>query len=694
MKSIRQLIRQPIKTSLGIVLITCSFAVLCVSWGQSLLASKIDRQLNEMFVAVALPAVEYTKAADQWALNYAVAHPEVIQRVCTPGLISAYIPAMKPDNYLTHLGLDSGKNTNNFKWLPNESTNQYTSFLLEITLTELDAPSSMVRYTENGVNKYVDAPHVGVSASFTGRVENIIGLAEGYPNYQGFTVSGMLKFPSAEEFESLELTTGSRCLIYGTFLHDNDWALRCMLTDKLPQLNGNLFDAFDPEKLYVWETDETVQTVGTYQFDGFVYDIAAWELALMRTIYVKVEDESRMPNYVWDLDSGGNPVAKILDYREYPDNNGRLISVTPAEYNDRYAAPTIVRLEGTAEDFIASEENTIWKNALHNIEINSHAFPMIGVENITDIADFILGKADIVQGRSFTEEELARGARVCVISHSLAQLNGLNVGDTLTAQLYENDPGVPYQINIAEGNGCVNPVACFFYENTMDLHQKEEYTIIGLYEQDVEWDNIDNNLYSFTPNTIFVPQTAISVKMDYGYGGFFRTFVLHNGTINKFQQAASAAGFSNMFYFNDNNYSAVEESLQFYNKSVGSIYWVSAGTYVIMMLLFFLLFPIQQRRVVLMMDTIGASRIRQIIHVMMNSIGIIGPGVLLGTAAGTVLLQKVQSLLAQETYLLPMAEMNVGVILVISGVQFIFVALVTLLIAIVMTRRKNLMRCL
>src|SRR5699024_7722491 len=99
----------------------------------------------------------------------------------------------------------------------------------------------------------------------------------------------------------------------------------------------------------------------------------------------------------------------------------------------------------TAEEFLTREAGELWKSALEDIQIQNHSFPMIGVEKLEYIPDFLRGTADIVQGRNFTQEELETGAKVCILSESLAQANGLEVGDTLSVQLFPEDVSLPGQ---------------------------------------------------------------------------------------------------------------------------------------------------------------------------------------------------------------------------------------------------------
>ena len=58
MKTIKQLLRQPLKTLLGVILMTLAVAVLCVCVGQALAAQTTKQQLDERFSTVAVPSMQ------------------------------------------------------------------------------------------------------------------------------------------------------------------------------------------------------------------------------------------------------------------------------------------------------------------------------------------------------------------------------------------------------------------------------------------------------------------------------------------------------------------------------------------------------------------------------------------------------------------------------------------------------------
>ena len=80
----------------------------------------------------------------------------------------------------------------------------------------------------------------------------------------------------------------------------------------------------------------------------------------------------------------------------------------------------------------------------------------------------------IAQGRAFTEEEYTAGAKVCLVGDYIAELNGWQLGDTLSLSFYETE----YVYGrFRETTAFRSPTKDFFDEG--------EYTIIGMYSGNV-----------------------------------------------------------------------------------------------------------------------------------------------------------------------------------------------------------------
>ena len=327
----------------------------------------------------------------------------------------------------------------------------------------------------------------------------------------------------------------------------------------------------------------------------------------------------------------------------------RSITFTMKDYSalsdcgKQYSVPTIAHLEGKVEDFLASAEGQPWQKALDAIAINNQCFPILGVDNLNYIADFIRQKARISQGRDFTAEELSDGTKVCILSESLAEANGIAVGDTITLRYYEYDYDSPYQTFLLENPmaaGIQSPAAIYYTATTPFVNEGASYTVVGLYRNN-GWEDPENNIYSFTPNTVFVPKASVSGTMDYADQGLFRTIVLENGSMAAFRSATEAAGYGNLFTYYDQGYSEVQGQMTNFrdmaNKAVITGI-VLAGA---MFLIYLLLLPMQQKKTLYTMTSLGASPFHKLRHVLSCVLVHMTPGAVIGFALSQLLWQQV-----------------------------------------------------
>lgn len=329
--------------------------------------------------------------------------------------------------------------------------------------------------------------------------------------------------------------------------------------------------------------------------------------------------------------------------------NVRSVTFTMKDYSalsdcgKQYSVPTIAHLEGNVEDFLASTEGQPWQETLDAIAINNQCFPILGVDNLNYIADFIRQKARISQGRDFTAEELSDGAKVCILSESLAEANGVTVGDTITLRYYEYDYDSPYQTFLLENPmaaGIQSPAAVYYASTTPFVNEGESYTVVGLYRNN-GWEDPENNIYSFTPNTVFVPKASVSGTMDYADQGLFRTIVLENGSMAAFRSATEAAEQGNLFTYYDQGYSEVQGQMTNFRDMANKAVIAGIALAGAMLLIYLLLLPLQQKKTLYTMTSLGASPFHKLCHVLSCVLVHLIPGAVIGLALSQLLWQQV-----------------------------------------------------
>lgn len=706
MRSLKLLLRQPLKTLLGILLVAIAVASLCVSVGQTIAASRTEQKMNSVFQVAAFPAITYSKEMDEWVHAYAEQNPGVIDHIASASLVSAYVPSLIPDNYTSHV-IQTVSQANELQ--AGGNITQYTTAALVVTLTEIGKPienqvlgidGKLMVQVADGVYSEINTEQAsGVTVHLEGVVEKVIELEQGYSNPVGYLASMTLMLKNAAALSELNLVVGERYLVYTTTYYD-DWITRNELA---LNMNIPMFEAFDMGKLTlfdqpIYESGKKID--GKYDFDGWIHGVTEDEINGMRKVYLTVSDPASIPDVSYVVDWESEPDSYLQGaLTRVSSSNGDLFflmgtETTPVyavteqvsnkseEYYERYARPAIVHLNETVEEYLSSDDGILWKTSLNDAAVNNHSFPIIGVENLKYIPDFLRGMAKIVEGRDFTEEELKSGAKVCILSESLAQSNGLTVGDSVSVRLFEGDKDLPGQFE----TNVVNPVAQLYHSSTTKLEEAQSYTIVGLYRQDSPWGDIDENLYSFTPNTIFAPKTALPDWQNGEFRGLFRTILLDGRNMEKFFAAVAMEENEHAFLYFDNGYEAVAESLQNYQIIAGRVLGIGITVYSIMQFLFLLLYPAQQKKTLYTMECLGANRWQRMAYVQLNSLGILIPGTVLGTTIGSILWEYVVQFLLNSTESALAVKMEVWILVLIATAQLIVASYLVHLISIPLGR--------
>lgn len=724
MNTIRQIIRQPVKLIFGVLVVSLAVSILSVCLGQAIVADQTEAKIEYNFTTVALPTTKYnysdsfftdfegnqipyvkwseTLPAEitDWICHTAQTRDDLVETLASPGLASAYFPGITPDNLTQHnyyyplRGSDEAMAPHNL-----ETKATYACAMLEIELTEIGEPNeNFIRGTlEDGT----DASMVTrISVELTGTIKSVVSLEEGYDDPTGRTIYMTFELPNMESLDAMKLEEGQRYLVYGVNYLDGDWALRGMIAERLSENLGYYLDYREIDNdnaVYLTEKEKEgfleINTLAseapeaTYSYDGKRIHIAKWEMELKDAVTLTIKDNASFGNYEYiRCENGAYPT---IDWTRYiTDENGNKAEISEEEWQERYKIPTIAPLDGTVEDFLASDEGTLWQRQLEYAEINYHAFPVIGVEKLGYIADFARETARIVDGRDFTVEELHSGAKVCILSETLAAANGLSVGDTISPQFYNYDFDNPNQSFLSEGAGVVNPWA-YKFANTTEWASTEEYTIIGLYRQDNAWCDVSENLYSFTPNTIFVPHSSVTSDIDYGNQAFFQTLVLQNGIMEQFRTLVDEAGFEGLFVYYDQEYTTIVDALMNYRDVAQKAMIVGIAVYAVILLLFLLLFPGSQGRTLNTLNALGAKRGQRIAQVFFSGVGILLPGTLMGMLSAMLLWSNVVSRLAESVGEMVTLEMEPIVLGGIALAQLVLALLLTALLALPMTRNRG-----
>ena len=613
MKSILQLIRRPIKTGMGILLVTLAVVILVAGVGQYGAAVVSRAELEENYDTIGILSQEYLTSSTGTALTIAqlpekcqnflketLAREDLVKAQSYTGGLSAYIPALEPENFSWYENGDYLRNGENIG-------NPYRCAMLEVRLDQIASGIYEETYQYENSEGSTTVRN-SISLLCRGTVTKVIAMEEGFASPVGKTIALTVKVYDEAALEALQLEAGQRFLVYGMDYSDGRG------TQLMSRIATNL-TAY--EELF----GKTAYTDGVLDPDSLakgidccmtVWDYSAFPVVSQEQGQFLVQEDVRR-YYQWENGS--------LVYRDGP----------AEEFVRQYTVPTMTKLRGTAEAFLSSEEGDFWRTALEELQISLHGFPVLAVEKLQYQVAFARETARIVSGRDFTQAERREGSKVCILSETLAARNGLSVGDTIEMQNYGFD------FNIAAQRTTVNPT-CFpsagIYSRAMGFTSpKETYTIVGLYRQNNAWDGQD--AYGFTPNTIFIPKAAASGEMFTGTSGVYYTLVLQNGKMEAFGQLQKEAGFPDLFICYDQGYSQISKNLNTFQAVTSKALYIAIGAYAAILLLYLILFPMEQKEHFRQMRLLGAGTKQQLAHSLLSNGCILVIGGILGGVVGS-----------------------------------------------------------
>ncbi|MDE7225060.1 MAG: hypothetical protein K2O34_14945, partial [Acetatifactor sp.] len=625
MTSLRQLIRHPLKTLLGVVLIMIACTLLCVSLGQYFASGLTRRQVEAEYTTIAVPTSQF-QVTERWDEKGNIERitmeelleirkffselparfPRAVKSVEQHDFISAYSSDVELMNYTGIFPPYAGDSMTGINTMP------YTCamFVIEINkiadvhpyLTEL-LPLEYI--TLQGMNP----DDYGVKADVTGTVLEVCALQSGYENPVGRTIRLEVRTESEEAFLGLGLEVGKRYLVYGTDYMDWNWIVKCNISRNQEFYNNISWENIVPlteEEKQRFDNDKSLSGTENYAAK-YIYEIDGEEFWLT----MSQSELDRIDSCSMTVCTNPQVLQGHLSEKEirlvFSDRESSVISIE--EYSKRYQQAGIVKLDSDVAEFLEAPENQIWKAALRIAEINNHSFPVIATDNLQGIAQFGTQDALIVNGRRFSADEYEQGRPVCIISESLAVQNKLDVGDHISLQYYEDDLNMRTPIYLHTAN----PVPHFYSPYEGFSSEEITYEIVGLYRQKQEWTTDE---YSFTPNTIFVPKKSVCGQTETLSGGVFRSYILENGMTEWLEEELTALGYDGLLAYYDQGYSEIADSLSKYFVVAGRILLAGIAGWCILIAVFLFLFPVHQRQAAERMWTLGAPRSWVVKHIL------------------------------------------------------------------------------
>ena len=399
----------------------------------------------------------------------------------------------------------------------------------------------------------------------------------------------------------------------------------------------------------------------TYLMFGMTYGFAT-EVDSQAYQYIVKEDLSGHQTLLYDHGVGTALEDSLLIDGGDVESDGRFYGAMSADQ-----PPIYQEYEGNLEDFLASEEGSLWRETwIPMCERNYASANVLLTDNIYSILAFNDGTASILDGRDFTQEDYETGAQVCMVSSAYAQKNGLSLGDTLNMDLYTCDSALGMswvQSGFSVTTEMLNLFEPLKEENKLGM--QKDYTIVGIYSAP----EFPVSRYAFDCNTILVPKNSVPDSDAYEQPGnsLLISAVLDNGSGKAFLEALEAQGYENVFEVFDMGYSTVAGSLIAARDNSLQLFIIGLAVFLLSSLLFYVIIIQCLKPVICSMRNIGVKPkmiLGQLLAVLLGSAAC---SVAVGTVMSAALFGQISGLLLSGGIAL-----SPGAAVLCAGAQLIF----------------------
>ena len=362
--------------------------------------------------------------------------------------------------------------------------------------------------------------------------------------------------------------------------------------------------------------------------------------------------------YLW---TSGNPHSVTFDklslglsgisYYFYPNTlyYSAVGLLTQSAPNQTYLS--LRRYEDTKND-------PVWAEYTQAVEYEGHSFAVTLTEDISLIPAWHAGSMYLYDGRMITEAEYASGARVCMVSSRMAELQGWQVGDSLDMHLYACDTF--FDTALIDDETQLPPMLnANYYQNCGGFFQEDTYEIVGIFGQTSLGDIGDTaeEVFYNPWNSIYIPANAAPNAPEGPIQPSLITIELKNGSIEEFKAAVEEMGLTDQtpgeyeikFSYFDQGYSKIADSLQEMNRNAKLLLGLSAVLLTVTMILTAFLFSRQHRHSAGILRLLGGSRGQAFAAILACAAAVAAAGGILGTILGGTLTQSVGASILGDT---------------------------------------------
>ena len=328
------------------------------------------------------------------------------------------------------------------------------------------------------------------------------------------------------------------------------------------------------------------------------------------------------------------------------------------------------------DGFWQTEMGDYYRQIAEAAEYTAYSLTAVTVNRLDGIEAFSENRVWVSEGREFTEEEIASGAKVCLVSAAMAQEMGWALGDMLNMSFYpcrylytagdymqhsscrqeaiESSP-------IYQPNEAIYPSAYHDFPS-MHIFDQGEYEIVGIYDGMVGFGRESSgNHKNFYENTdgkgvyfmnVYIPSNSVANQPTPKLSENNTTLWINPKKLLDFQAALESSGLTakqdtgytmNVTVY-DHNLSQLAPGLESLSQISKLILVLSGLTALLTVVAFAVLYTVQNKRQIAAFRAIGMSK-RQVAVLLLFAVLLV---CILGAGAGAFAGQKISASVTQS----------------------------------------------
>lgn len=271
-----------------------------------------------------------------------------------------------------------------------------------------------------------------------------------------------------------------------------------------------------------------------------------------------------------------------------------------------YFLPVIGEYSGSATEYLQTDAVGMWGELIEALVATVHSLRVCTANDPRCLYPFTEGNTRLIEGAFFTEEQIAQGEKVMIVSDRFAAQNGLSVGDTMNLSFWRTNWHVYSQHVENKATAMPQPTSIvginkFDYEElTQETYAKPvsrsngSYTIVGIY-QTVGYRDDFRYMH---PNTVIVPQSVMSQHIRMTSDHYLdMTVIIPNGGAAALEAELSSlgtdlieTGYGGLMAYDDSGYSSIVPNVKAIRDGTQFVYKISLGLSCIVSLIALILF--------------------------------------------------------------------------------------------------------